>query len=536
MSAAASAPAVPATGSARRAPDGLVVALACLGQFMVVLDVSIVNVALPAIRSSLGFSIADLPWVVNAYALAFAGFMLLGGRAADLYGRRRTFVVGLVVFTVASLVGGVAPSAGVLVAARAVEGLGGAVLAPCTLTILTTTFAEGPARTKAIATWSMVGAVGGAAGAILGGLLTDYLSWRWILLVNLPVGIFVVVGSLLWLPKDRGNGGGRRLDVPGAVSVSGGLTAVVYGIVQAGANGWGHTGTLLPLGVGVLLLALFVLIEARIASHPLLPLRLLRSWQRSGANVVMFLLGAGFFSVLYFVSLYLQNVRHYSPVEAGLVFVPHAVATVLGAKSAARLLAAGRRAPLLIITGLLVSAAGFLWQAQLGTSSGLFTGVILPGVVIFLGIGLALTPVAMTATSGVPGAEAGIASGLANASRQIGGSFGLVALTGIAAAYTRHLLGGGGATAAVDHALVSGYDRAFLYAAGILGLCVLVTLTLPRPRPVAAPAPVPPAAADTDTDGAEGTDASAAPASAGGADQQGPAAGSEQAAANAEAG
>ncbi|MFC1402697.1 MULTISPECIES: MFS transporter [Streptacidiphilus] len=489
-----SAPAAPAaapSGPVRTVPDGLVVALACLGQFMVVLDVSIVNVALPAIRGSLGFSAADLPWVVNAYALAFAGFMLLGGRAADLYGRRRTFVAGVTVFTLASLLGGLAPSAGVLVAARAVQGLGGAVLAPCTLTILTTAFAEGARRTRAIATWSMVGAVGGAAGAILGGLLTDYLSWRWILLVNLPVGVFVVIGSRLWLADDRGSGGGRRLDVPGAAAVSLGLTAVVYGIVQAGKDGWGRTGTLLPLVAGVLLLGLFVLIEARIAGQPLLPLRLLRSWQLSGANVVMFLLGAGFFSVLYFVSLYLQNVRHYSPVEAGLVFVPHAVATVVGAKSAARLLAAGRRAPLLILTGLLVSAVGFLWQAQLGTHTNLVTGVILPGTVIFLGIGLALTPVAMTATSGVPGADAGIASGLANASRQIGGSFGLVALTGIAAAYTRDLLaardGGGGATAA-DSALVSGYDRAFYCAAGILALCVLVTLTLPRPRPAAVPA------------------------------------------------
>ena len=469
----------PQDAAARRVPDSVVVALACLGQFMVVLDVSIVNVALPAIRGALKFSTADLPWVVNAYTLAFAGFMLLGGRAADLFGRRRTFVAGVAVFTLASLAGGLAPDAGVLVAARAVEGLGGAILAPCTLTILTATFPEGPRRARAIAAWAMVGAVGGAAGAILGGLLTDYLSWRWILLVNLPVGVFVVIGSKLWLPADSGRGG-RRLDLPGAVSVSAGLTALVYGIVEASAQGWGRPACYGSLAAGVVLLALFVLIEARVAPAPLLPLRLLRAWSRSGANLVMFLLGAGFFSVLYFVSLYLQNVRGYSPIETGLVFVPLAATTVAGAKTAARLLAARRPAHLLIIAGLVVSAGGFVWQAQLDTATNVFLGVVLPGSVIFLGIGLALTPVAVSATAGVPGADAGVASGLANAARQIGGSFGLAALTALAAQHTRALLAAGGGT--TEGALTSGYDRAFLIAAGILVVSALITLTLPRPK------------------------------------------------------
>lgn len=464
--------------TAPRGPDSLVVALACLGQFMVVLDVSIVNVALPAIRSGLSFSTADLPWVVNAYTLAFAGFMLLGGRAADLFGRRRMFIVGVTVFTLASLLGGLAPNAGVLVAGRAIEGLGGAILAPCTLTILTTTFPEGPRRARAIAAWTMVGAVGGAAGAIIGGLLTDYLSWRWILLVNLPVGIFVVLGSRLWLPADRGRGG-RSLDLPGAVAVCAGLTALVYGIVEAGAQGWGRPACYGSLAAGVVLLALFVLIEVRVAAAPLLPLRLLRTWSRSGANVVMFLLGAGFFSVLYFVSLYLQNVRGYSPIETGLVFVPLAVTTVIGARSAARLLAARRPPHLLIIAGLVVSAAAFIWQAQLGTNTNVILGVVLPGSVIFLGIGLALPPVAMSATAGVPGADAGVASGLANAARQIGGSFGLAALTAIAAQHTRALLASG---RAAESAVTSGDDRAFLIAAAILIVGALITLTLRGPK------------------------------------------------------
>uniref|UniRef100_UPI0019D2786C MFS transporter n=1 Tax=Candidatus Protofrankia californiensis TaxID=1839754 RepID=UPI0019D2786C len=482
----APAPAPTSAPLPRRVPDGVVTALACLGQFMVVLDVSIVNVALPSIRDALGFSTADLPWVVNAYTLTFAGFMLLGGRAADLYGRKRVFVAGVTLFTAASVLGGAAPSAGVLVAARAVQGLGAAILAPCTLTILTTTFPEGARRARAIAAWTMVGAVGGAAGAILGGLLTDYLGWRWILLVNLPVGVAVVAGSLLWL-ADLPGLGGRSLDVPGAVTVSAGLTAAAYGIVQAGKDGWSPVGSWLPIVVGVLLLALFVVVEQRLAAVPLLPLRLLRSALRTGANVVMFLLGAGFFGLLYFVSLYLQNVRGYSPVEAGLVFVPHAVATVVGARTAARLLAAGRRPPVLISAGLLVSATGFVWQAALRTDTLVALGVIGPGVLVFLGIGAALPPVAVTATAGVRPQDAGVASGLANAARQVGGSFGLVVLTSLAAAHTRSQTGGSGPHPS-GAALTSGYDLAFLASAAILVGCVLITVLLPwppRPKPAA---------------------------------------------------
>ncbi|WP_250281742.1 MULTISPECIES: MFS transporter [unclassified Frankia] len=472
----------------RRAPDGVITALACLGQFMVVLDVSIVNVALPSIHDALGFSTADLPWVVNAYTLTFAGFMLLGGRAADLYGRKRVFVAGVALFTVASVLGGAAPSAGVLVTARALQGLGAAILAPCTLTILTTTFPEGARRARAIAAWTMVGAVGGAAGAILGGLLTDYLGWRWILLVNLPVGVAVVAGSLRWL-ADLPGLGGRSLDVPGAVTVSAGLTAVAYGIVQAGKDGWSPVGSWLPIVVGALLLALFVVVEQWLATVPLLPLRLLRSALRSGANVVMFLLGAGFFGLLYFVSLYLQNVRGYSPVEAGLVFVPHAVATVVGARTAARLLAAGRRPPVLISAGLLISAAGFGWQAALRTDTLVALGVIGPGVLVFLGIGVALTPVAVTAMAGVQPQDAGVASGLANAARQVGGSFGLVVLTSLAAAHTSSRPDGSGPHPS-GAALTSGYDLAFITSAAILVGCVLITLLLPwppKPKPAAVP-------------------------------------------------
>lgn len=471
-------PAVPATG--RRVPDGVIVALACLGQFMVVLDVSIVNVALPSIRSALHFSTADLPWVVNAYTLTFAGFMLLGGRAADLYGRKRVFIAGVALFTAASVLGGAAPSAGMLVGARAAQGLGAAILAPCTLTILTTTFPEGARRARAVAAWSMVGALGGAAGAIAGGLLTDYLSWRWILLVNLPVGVAVIAGSVIYLADVPGIRG-SSLDVPGAVTVSVGLTAVAYAIVQAGKDGWGATGTWVPLVAGLALLAVFVQVEGRLAKVPLLPLRLLRSGLRAGANVVMFLLGAGFFALLYFVSLYLQNVRGYTPVQAGLVFVPHALATVVGARTSGRLLAARRPPQLLISAGLLISAAGFVWQAALRADSPVGVAVIGPGVLVFLGIGAALAPVAVTATAGVAPQDAGVASGLANAARQVGGSIGLVTLTSLAAAHTRSRPGGSGPHP-VGAALTSGYDLAFLVSAAILVGCVGVTAALPWPR------------------------------------------------------
>lgn len=469
--AAAAAP--PSKLSAQRTREWILVALACTGQLMVVLDVSIVNVALPGIRASLGFDEQDLQWVVTAYTLTFAGFMLIGGRASDLFGRRRVFVLSLALFTVASLAGGLAPNAVWLVVARTVQGIGGAVLAPATLAILTATFAEGPKRTQAIATWTMMGAVGGAIGAVLGGVLTEFLSWRWVLLVNVPVGLVLAVLALGYLRKDTDQPRGG-LDILGSVTVTAGFIAVVYGLVEFGkAAGFDAKAAISTL-IGIVLLAGFVVIEARIATSPLLPLRILRRRAVAVANLTMFLLGAGFFSVLYFVSLYLQGVRGYSALAAGLVFVPFAVTTVIGAQSAAKLLKRGVPARPVIVSGTVISAAAFAALTLLESDSAVGWAVIAPGLAVFLGIGLALAPTAATAIGGVAPQEAGVVSGLANATRQLGGSVGLAVLT-IVAAHTT----GVGDGASSGSAVTDGYATAFGVAAVILIAAAASAILLP---------------------------------------------------------
>ncbi|MFD8650651.1 MFS transporter, partial [Streptomyces mirabilis] len=323
--------------SARVAPPTwLVVALACAGQFLVVLDVSVVNVALPSMRTDLGLSAPGLQWVVNAYAIAFAGFMLLGGRAGDLYGRKRMFLVGLALFTVASLGGGLAQAGWQLLVARAAQGLGAAVLAPSTLTILTSAVPEGAARARAIATWTAVGAGGGAAGGLVGGLLVDGLSWRWVLLINVPVGAVVLAGAARWLVESRA-GDGRRLDLPGALLVTAGLATLAYGIVQTEAEGWTAAATLVPLCAGLALIGLFLLVEAR-TRVPLMPLRLLGVRAVASANAAMFVCGSAMFCMWFFMTLYAQNVLGYSPLGAGLALVPSSLAVVLGSKLAPRLM------------------------------------------------------------------------------------------------------------------------------------------------------------------------------------------------------
>ncbi len=298
------------------------------------LDVSVVNVALPSMRTDLGLDAHGLQWVVNAYAIAFAGFMLLGGRAGDLYGRKRMFLVGLALFTLASLAGGLAREGWELLAARAVQGLGAAVLAPSTLTILTAAVPEGAARARAIATWTAVGAGGGAAGGLVGGLLVDGLSWRWVLLINVPVGVAVLAASVVWLAESRA-GERRRLDLPGAVLVTAGLAVLAYGISQTEVAGWAAAGTVVPLAAGAVLIALFLVVEARTAA-PLMPPALLRRRAVASANVAMFVCGSAMFCMWFFMTLYAQNVLGYTPLEAGLALVPSSLAVVLGSKLAPR--------------------------------------------------------------------------------------------------------------------------------------------------------------------------------------------------------
>ncbi|MGV9626725.1 MFS transporter [Streptomyces sp. NPDC003487] len=451
-------------------PTWLVVALACAGQFLVVLDVSVVNVALPSMRTDLGLSAPGLQWVVNAYAIAFAGFMLLGGRAGDLFGRKRMFLVGLALFTLASLGGGLAQESWHLLLARAVQGLGAAVLAPSTLTILTAAVPEGAARARAIATWTAVGAGGGAAGGLVGGVLVDVLDWRWVLLINVPVGAVVLAGALARLPESRA-GDGRRLDLPGAVLVTAGLATLAYGISQTEARGWTAGATLAPLAAGLLLVALFLLVEARTAS-PLMPLGLLRLRSVASANAAMFVSGSAMFCMWFFMTLYAQNVLGYSPLEAGLALVPSSLAVVLGSKLAPRLMrSAGART--VAVLGSLVAAAGFGWQSTMSAHGPYVTTIMIPGVLMMLGAGLAATPLASLATSGAAPGEAGLVSGLINTSRTMGGSLGLAVMSTIAATRT-----GGEDTPA---ALTDGYALVFrISTAVLLAGAVLMLTWLPR--------------------------------------------------------
>jgi EmrB/QacA subfamily drug resistance transporter len=453
----------------------VVLALVCLGQFMVVLDISIVNVALPSIQSDLGFSASALQWVVNAYTLTFAGFLLLGGRAADLFGRRRMFLVGLGMFTAASFLGGIAQSQGMLIVARALQGLGGAVLAPATLTIITTTFTEGAARARALGVWSAVAAAGASAGALLGGILTDFMSWRWILFVNVPIGVVALIVARAYLPESRADVQHRRLDVGGAVTVTGGLVALVYAIVRSQQFGWGSSEVLVPLLAGLALLGAFALVEGRLAVSPLVPFRIFRSRSVTGGNVFIMLFFAAMFGAWYFETLYMQHVLGFSPLAAGLAFLPQTLLIAAGSQFTSRLVMRYGTRPLLII-GSLVGAAGLAWLSRITPSSTFLADLLGPYVLIGAGFGLSVTPVVVAATSGVRQEDAGLASGLLNTARIVGAAIGLAALSTIAADRTAGALAGIAAPSAsvVSAAFTAGFARALDVGAIILVVTAFV--------------------------------------------------------------
>ena len=374
--------------------------LCCLAQFMVILDVSVVNVALPSIRNSLGFSEQDLQWVVNAYTVTFAGFLLLGGRAADLIGRRRVFVFGLALFAFASLAGGLADSRALLIAARAVQGLGGAIVAPASLSILTTTFEEGPARNRAVGIWGAMGGAGGAAGVLLGGVLTDLLSWRWILFINVPIGLVAAVLAERYIIGTRAERSERNFDLPGAVTATLGLSVLVLGIVRTDVTGWGSVPTLALMAAGLVLLAAFVAIEGRFAQAPLMPLRIYASRTLRVSNIVVFLLGAATFPLWFFLSLYLQQVLGYSPLRAGLAFLPMTLSIVVASTLASRGVTRVGPKPLLVVGMGLLALGLFLFTFL--SPHGTFLGdVLVPSLLAAVGMGLAFVPVVIAATSGV---------------------------------------------------------------------------------------------------------------------------------------
>ena len=475
------------------APDGVVLALACVAQFMVVLDVSIVTVALPSIGRDLHYTASGLQWVVNAYVLTFAGFLLFGGRAADLFGRRRSYLFGMALFTLASLAGGVAQTAAWLTAARAAQGVGGAFLSPATLTIIVTTFTDRQRRARAIGMWSAVAGAGGAAGALLGGVLTAELSWRWVLFVNIPIGVVTAAAAAVYLTELRrpsGDAARRRIDIAGAVTITAGLGALVYAIIETSTHAWLSAYTLSGLAAAVILLAAFAIIEHRQATAALVPFQLLRSRSVAGANAVMLLVGAAFFAMWYFLSLYLQDVLGYSALRAGLAFIPMTLAIIAGAQVSPRLLPRTGPRPLMA-GGTLLAAGGFAWLAGIPAHGSYVAHVLGPGLVIALALGLLFTPLATAATTGVPLSQAGLASGVLNTSRQIGGSVGLAALATIAVARAHSVLGDGRSVAA---ALAAGYDRAFAIATALClaGLaCSPLIPAADRPRPGKSPQPSP---------------------------------------------
>jgi EmrB/QacA subfamily drug resistance transporter len=468
--------------------------LACLAQFMVILDVSVVNVALPSIRHSLGFTEDDLQWVVNAYTVTFAGFLLLGGRAADLLGRRKVFVAGLTLFATTSLIGGLAGSQGVLIAARAAQGLGGAIIAPASLAILTTTFTEPRERNRAVGIWGAMGGAGGAAGVILGGILTTALSWRWILFINVPIGLVVAVLTHRLVAEGRNPRATRSFDLAGAITATAGLSLLVFGLVRTGVTGWGATSTQLLIVGGILLLVVFLVIEGRFAKAPLMPLRIFHSRSLSMANVIVMLVGGATFAMWFFVTLYLQQVLGYSPLHAGITFLPMTVAIVIGSTVASRItLRVGPKR--LLIGGMLSLTAGMLLFTDITPNGGYFSELFIPGLLVAFGMSFAFIPGTICATSGVPPQEAGLASAIVNTARLFGGALGLAVLAAIATSRTNHDLAH--PTAAIhtmSQALVDGFEFAFLIAAVFAFAGVLVAAfgmpSLAR-QPSAAPQPQP---------------------------------------------
>ncbi len=454
----------------------LALILLCSAQFVVVLDASIVNVALPTIGKALDFSQANLPWVVNAYILTFGGFLLLGGRAADLLGRRRVFMAGLLVVAVASLAAGFAATEGQLIAARAAQGLGAAIISPAALSIVTTTFSDGSERNKALGVWGAVAGSGGAAGVLLGGVLTDGLGWEWVLWVNVPVSLVAFALSPRLIAESRDEQETRAFDVAGAVTVTAALSVLVYAVVDATASGWGSTKTLGLIALSLVLLAAFIAIELR-ARKPLVPFSIFRIRTLTGANVVGLLVGASLFSMFFFISLYMQQVLGYSAIHAGLSYFPLALTIMISAGIASQLVTKFGYKPVLA-AGLLFIVIGLVWFSRVSVGGGFTTDILGPSLFAAAGLGFAFVTTTIAAVSGVEESEAGLASGLINTSQQVGGALGLAVLSTIATSHTKSLLESGG-TSQLD-ALTDGFQVAFLGGAAIAALGFVLTLVLIR--------------------------------------------------------
>jgi EmrB/QacA subfamily drug resistance transporter len=452
--------------------------LLCVAQFVVVLDASIVNVALPSIGRGLHFSEQNLPWIVNAYVIAFGGFLLLGGRAADLLGRRRVFMAGLSVVAIASLAAGFAATQGELIAARAAQGLGAAIISPSALSIVTTLFSDGSERNKALGAWGAVAGSAGAVGVLLGGVLTDGLGWEWVLWVNVPVSLIALALTPGLIPESRAPSATRHFDAAGATAVTAGLSVLAYALLDASSAGWGSTKIVSLLALSAILLVAFVVIELRSAA-PLVPFRIFRLRTLTGANVVGILLGASLFSMFFFISLYMQQVLGYSPIHAGLSYLPLAVTIIVAAGFGGQLVTRfGFKA--ILAAGMLFVALGLVWFSRVSVGGGFLSDILGPSLLAAMGLGFGFVTSTIAAVSGVKEREQGLASGLINTSQQIGGALGLAVLSTIATSRTHHAMETG--VTNLHHALTAGFQSAFLGGAAIAALGLLATLILIRTR------------------------------------------------------
>jgi EmrB/QacA subfamily drug resistance transporter len=469
---------------ARRSVNPIVALIVIAGaQLMVVLDVTIVNVALPHIQSGLHFSRTGLAWVIDAYTLAFGGLLLLGGRAGDILGRRRMFSIGVLLFAGASLLGGFATTSAWLIAARALQGIGAAIAAPTGLALLTTTFAEGPERNRAFGIYAAVAGAGGGIGLILGGVLTDLLSWRWVLFVNVPIGILLALASRYVLPESERNPG--RFDLPGAVTVTAGVGSLVYGFINAASNGWSDAVTLASFGAALVLLSAFLAVERR-SRQPLMPMHLFADRNRWGSYTVMLMVGAAMFGVLFYLTQYLQNVLGYSPLRTGLAFLPLNLIVITVAQVASRIVR--RTGPRrLILTGTVLIGTGLLWLSTISADVG-YVRLVLPAMSLFgAGMALIFVPVTLTAVSGVARRDSGVASAMLNVSQQVGGTLGLSALVTVSATTTANELASRVAARTtalpvrvVNAAVVHGWGAGFRLATGFAVVALLIALSVLR--------------------------------------------------------
>jgi EmrB/QacA subfamily drug resistance transporter/deazaflavin-dependent oxidoreductase (nitroreductase family) len=472
-------------------PRNLTLALIVIAfaQLMVVLDTTIVNVALPSVQRALHFSATDLEWVVNGYALAFGGLLLLGGRAGDLYGRRRMFITGVLVFAAGSFAGGLATTSAWLIVARVIQGAGGAIVAPTALSLIANTLQEGPSRNRALGVYAGAAGSGGAIGLILGGVIVNYLSWRWVLFVNVPIAIALALLASRVLPATEARAG--RLDLPGAISVTGAMTLLVYGLSRAATHGWTDNLTVATLGMGAALLVLFLVIEMR-SRQPLMPLSIFANRNRSGAFALRMVAGATTLAVLFFLGQIVQNVLGYSPLQAGFAFLPLGVGVVITAQATSRLV--GRIGPKLpIALGALAVAGGLFWLSRMGDQVSYVPDILGPLVVLSVGLGLIFFPTTVVAISGAARHESGLASAVLNVSQQLGGSIGLAVLGTVAANVTSdHLAGARPTHALIDSALTAGFTSAFelgvpIALAGFV--LALLVIRVRRAAPAAAALP-----------------------------------------------